>query len=51
MRRQVSPWLPLPKQNHALETTIASYGWGAVPMLTVYDVATNLPMLGWQQHV
>ena len=24
-------------------------GWGALPMFTVYDKQTNLPLLGWQE--
>eukprot|EP01050_Picozoa_sp_SAG11_P017898 SAG11_NODE_2633_length_3151_cov_1.261468_2_plen_191_part_00 len=27
----------------------SSYGWGAVPMLTLYDKSTRLPVLAWQE--
>ena len=27
------------------------YGWGAVPMLSVYDKHTGLPLLPWSQRV
>jgi hypothetical protein len=29
----------------------SAYGWGAVPMMTVYDKASNLPVLGWSEAV
>jgi hypothetical protein len=25
----------------------SAYGWGAIPMLTVYDTASALPVLPW----
>lgn len=28
-----------------------SYGWGAVPMMTIYDKGTDLPVLGWSEKV
>ena len=27
------------------------YGWGAVPMLSVYDKGTGLPLLPWSEKV
>ena len=33
-------------------TPLASrYGWGAVPMLSVYDKGTGLPLLPWSEKV
>jgi len=28
-----------------------SYGWGSVPMLSLYDRATDLPVLGWHEKL
>lgn len=28
-----------------------SYGWGSVPMMTLYDKGTDLPVLGWNEKV
>jgi len=28
-----------------------SYGWGAVPMMQLYDAGTNLPVLAWNEKV
>ena len=28
-----------------------SYGWGSVPMMTIYDFGTDLPVLGWNEPV
>jgi hypothetical protein len=27
----------------------SAYGWGAIPMLVAYDVATRLPVLPWNE--
>jgi hypothetical protein len=29
----------------------SAYGWGSVPMLSVYDAQTNLPVLPWNKSV
>jgi hypothetical protein len=29
----------------------SAYGWGSVPMLSVYDARTNLPLLPWNKSV
>ena len=29
----------------------SSYGYGAVPMMSVYDKKSRLPLLGWQEAV
>ena len=29
----------------------ASYAWGAVPMMSLYDAATGLPVLPWKEAV
>eukprot|EP00797_Seminavis_robusta_P034174 Sro80_g043100.2 (222) ;mRNA; f:62557-63222 len=28
-----------------------SYGWGSVPMMTIYDKATDLPVLPWNEKI
>ena len=28
-----------------------SYGWGSVPMMQIYDVATDLPVLPWNEKI
>ena len=29
----------------------SSYGWGPIPMLNLYDIATELPVLPWNRSV
>jgi Carbohydrate esterase, sialic acid-specific acetylesterase len=43
----------LKKWNEAFNVTIVvtSYGWAPIPLLTVYDKATNLPVLPWKSFV
>ena len=31
--------------------TGSAYGWGAIPLLTVYDNATDLPLLPWNRSL
>ena len=31
--------------------TRTSYGWGSIPMMTLYDKGTDLPVLGWNEEV
>ena len=33
----------------ATGVTATSYGWGPIPMLTVYSAAANLPVLPWRE--
>jgi len=28
-----------------------SYAWGAIPMMTIYDAGTNLPVLQWREKI
>ncbi|CAB9520745.1 Sialate O-acetylesterase [Seminavis robusta] len=39
--------------EHDDDATIeaTSYGWGSVPMLTLYDAGTDLPVLPWKEPV
>lgn len=38
----------LSEEDSVLET---SYGWGSVPMLTLYDAGTDLPVLPWKRKL
>lgn len=38
----------LSEDDTVLET---SYGWGSVPMMTLYDAATDLPVLPWKKKL
>ena len=29
----------------------AAYGWGSVPMMSLYDAETDLPGIGWNETV
>ena len=40
-----------PVNSAGLRVVGSSYGWGAVPMLSVYDRATMLPLLPWNTSV
>lgn len=31
--------------------TRTSYGWGSIPMMTLYEKGTDLPVLGWNEEV
>ena len=46
---------PPPRRSRARargHLSLASrYGWGAVPMLSVYDKGTGLPLLPWSEKV
>ena len=40
--------------SHVPETdkiVATRYGWGAVPMMTLYDADTNLPVLPWNEEL
>lgn len=41
------PPLPLGAEVHINHT---AYGWGAVPLLSVYDKGTGLPVLPWSEE-
>lgn len=38
----------VPTGVSAAQVTSTSYGWGAVPLLTVYDASQDLPVLPWR---
>ena len=29
----------------------SAYGWGSVPMMSLYDAETNLPVIGWNKTI
>jgi hypothetical protein len=36
-------------QDDTMEAT--SYGWGSVPMMTLYDAGSALPVLPWKERI
>ena len=40
-----------PASANAGAPVASRYGWGAVPMLSVYDKKTGLPLLPWSENV
>lgn len=38
-------------ENPTQSILASSYGWGSVPMLTVYDAGTDLPVLPWNRSI
>ena len=39
-------------EGSVVRKSIASaYGWGSVPMLSLYDAETDLPVVGWNETV
>ena len=41
-----------PTARESVGASVASaYAWGAVPMMSLYDTATALPVLGWNETV
>lgn len=39
------------KAAGAAVVVASAYGWGPIPMMSAYDAATNLPVLGWNRTV
>lgn len=41
------------QNQYPVDSTVlaTSYGWGSVPMMQIYDVATDLPVLPWNEKI
>ena len=38
-------------QAAARPSVASAYGWGSVPMMSLYDTETDLPVIGWNETV
>ena len=38
-------------QAVARPSVASAYGWGSVPMMSLYDAETDLPVIGWNETV